>query len=223
MQTDAWQDKALSTSLASWTELRHDTILYAKQSYTMELTSMPMPPEEKPVVGYVEPVPDFYARLLALTKMTNQGLDDMGVLDPVSKARITNLEDVLSRLQAISEKELENEELTAEDYEFIRTFGDQLEGTMEDVDEKARKTTIVADVHTDGNTETVLEEGVGYVDMLVVAYKLPDGRILMGAGPVMSHYEFKQPMEARLTDEKWREMLEANPPAKPEWTSTYIS
>lgn len=223
MQTDAWQDKALSTSLASWTELRHDTILYAKQSYTMELTSMPMPPEEKPVVGYVEPVPDFYARLLALTKMTNQGLEEMGVLDPVSKARITNLEDVLSRLQAISEKELENEELTAEDYEFIRTFGDQLEGTIEDVDEKARKTTVVADVHTDGNTETVLEEGLGYVDMLVVVYKLPDGRILMGAGPVMSHYEFKQPMEARLTDEKWREMLEANPPAKPEWTSTYIS
>jgi len=88
MQTDAWQDKELSTSLASWTELRHDTILYAKQSYTMVETAMPTPPEEKPVVGYVEPVPDFYARLLALTKMTNQGLDEMGVLDPVSKARL---------------------------------------------------------------------------------------------------------------------------------------
>lgn len=221
MQTDAWQDKELSTSLASWTELRHDTILYAKQSYTVETTAMPIPPEEKTVVGYVEPVPDFYARLLALTKMTNQGLDEMGVLDPVSKSRLTNLEDILSRLQAISEKELENEKLTDEDYEFIKNFGDQLEGTIEDVDEKARKTTVVADVHTDGNTETVLEEGVGYVDMLVVAYKLPDGRILLGAGPVMSHYEFKQPMSNRLTDEKWREMLEANPPERPEWASTY--
>jgi hypothetical protein len=39
----------------------------------------------------------------------------------------------------------------------------------------------------------------------------------------MSHYEFKQPMQDRLTDEKWREMLEANPPKRPEWTSTYIS
>ncbi len=222
MQTEAWQDKELSTSLASWTELRHDTILYAKQSYTVVETAMPMPVEEKPVVGYVEPVPDFYARLLALTKMTTQGLDGMGVLDPVSKARLASLEDVLSRLQEISEKELENEELTAEDYEFIRTFGEQLEGTIEDVDEKARKTTVVADVHTDGNTETVLEEGVGHVDMMVVAYKLPDGRILMGAGPVMSYYEFKQPMSDRLTDEKWREMLEANPPQRPEWASTYI-
>lgn len=223
MQTDAWQDKELNTALASWTELRHDTILYAKQSYTAVETAMPMPPEEKPVVGYVEPVPDFYARLLALTRMTNQGLDEMGVLDPASKAGLTNLEDILSRLQAISEKELKNEELTEEDYEFIKNFGDQLEGTIIDVDDKARKTTIVADVHTDGNTEAVLEEGVGYVDMLVVAYKLPDGRILTGAGPVMNHYEFKQPMEARLTDEKWREMLEANPPEKPEWTFTYSS
>jgi hypothetical protein len=49
MQTNAWQDKELGTSLASWTELRHDTILYAKQSYTMVETAMPMPPEEKPV------------------------------------------------------------------------------------------------------------------------------------------------------------------------------
>ncbi|WP_292372725.1 DUF3160 domain-containing protein, partial [Methanosarcina sp. UBA411] len=220
MQTDAWQDKELSTSLASWTELRHDTILYAKQSYTMNVTAL-APPEEKSVVGYVEPVPDFYARLLALTKMTNQGLDEMSVLDPISKSRLTNLEEVLSRLKEISEKELENKKLTDEDYEFIKNFGDQLEGTIEDVDEKARKTTVVADVHTDGNTGAVLEEGVGYVDMLVVAYKLPDGRILVGAGPVMSHYEFKQPMEARLTDEKWREMLEANPPERNEWVSTY--
>ena len=223
MQTDAWQDKEMNTALASWTELRHDTILYSKQSYTMFLTSMPMPVEEKPVVGYVEPVPDFYARLFALTNMTNKGLDEMGVLDPTSKARLTSLEDILSRLQNISEKELENKELTAEDYEFIKNFGDQLEGTIEDVDDKAKKTTIVADVHTDANTQTVLEEGVGHVNMLVVAYKLPDGRILIGAGPVMSHYEFKQPMQDRLTDEKWREMLEANPPERPEWASTYIS
>lgn len=222
MQTDAWQDKELSTSLASWTELRHDTILYAKQSYTMATSSMFEPPE-KSVVGYVEPVPDFYARLLALTKMTNQGLDKMGVLDPDSKTRLTNLEAVLSMIQDISEKELENKKLTDEDYEFIKTFGDQLEGTIENVDEKARKTTVVADVHTDGNTGAVLEEGVGYVDILVVAYKLPDGRILIGAGPVMSHYEFKQPMSERLTDEKWRGMLKKNPPERPEWASSYIS
>jgi hypothetical protein len=37
----------------------------------------------------------------------------------------------------------------------------------------------LGDVHTDENTETVLEEGVGYVDMLIRAYKIPGGRILI--------------------------------------------
>ncbi|MET0286830.1 MAG: DUF3160 domain-containing protein, partial [Polyangiales bacterium] len=32
--TDAWQRRMLNTQLASWAELRHDTILYVKQSYT---------------------------------------------------------------------------------------------------------------------------------------------------------------------------------------------
>ena len=47
--------------------------------------------------------------------------------------------------------------------------------------------------------------------------------IIIGAGPVMSHYEFKQPMQDRLTDENWRNMLETNPPQRPEWASTYVS
>ena len=62
MQTKAWQDKELTTVLASWAELRHDTILYAKQSYTVRQVAAPV---EKPVVSYVEPVPEFYNRLLA--------------------------------------------------------------------------------------------------------------------------------------------------------------
>ena len=79
MQSNAWADKELQTTLASWTELRHDTILYAKQSYTPKNTYIP--PEEKPVVGYVEPVPEFYTRILALTKMTRTGLTDLNVLN----------------------------------------------------------------------------------------------------------------------------------------------
>jgi len=217
MQTEAWQDKELTTALTSWTELRHDTILYAKQSYTMKETAISEPTPEKPVVGYVEPVPEFYNRLLALTRMTATGLDEMNVLDSAAKYRLENLETILERLVELSEKELENEELTEEDYEFIKNFGDGLNAVISEVDEKAKKTTIIADVHTDGNTEQVLEEGVGYVDLVVVAYKVPDGRILIGAGPVMSYYEFKQPMGERLTDEKWQEMLGSEAPERPEW------
>ena len=218
MQTLAWQDKELTTSLASWAELRHDTILYAKQSYTMKQTSAP-PMEEKNVTGYVEPVPEFYNRLLSLTRMTNRGLDEMNVLDDSSKYRLQNLEKILERLVTISKKELDGEDLTQEDYDFIKEFGDELNSTIGSVEEKGKKTTIVADVHTDGNTMAVLEGGVGFVDIIVVAYMAPNGRIYLMAGPVMSYYEFKHPMSDRLTDEKWREMLSTNPPEEPEWSS----
>ena len=219
MQTTAWQDKELTTALSSWAELRHDTILYAKQSYTM--TDMAAPPPEKPVVGYVEPVPEFYNRLLALTRMTNKGLGEMDVLDSSAEYRLGSLERVLERLVELSGKELGNKELTREDYDFIKNFGEELDAVVEEVDDKAKKTTIVADVHTDANTGQVLEEGVGYVKLIVVAYKVPDGRILVGAGPVMSYYEFKHPMGDRLTDEKWRDMLEDSPPDEPAWVSNF--
>ncbi len=219
MQTDAWQDKELSTSLASWTELRHDTIFYAKQTYGIA--------EDLPVfgdkpVGYVEPVPEFYSRLLALTRMTADGLEELEVLDEDTGRRFESLESVLEKLIEISEKELENKELTEEDKVYISKFGEMITASAS-VDEEARKTTLVADVYTEPNDGLILEEGTGYVDMVTVAYKLPDGRVFLAAGPVMSHYEFKQPISDRLTDEKWREILEANPPERPEWASTYIS
>ena len=180
-----------------------------------------MPPEEKPGVGYVEPVPEFYNRLLALTQMTNKGLSEFKVLDKAAKYRLDNLEKILTRLVDISTKELANQELTQQDYDFIKNFGSQLNGVISEVEDKAKKTTIIADVHTDSNSRQVLEEGIGYVNLIVVAYKLPDGRILVGAGPIMSYYEFKHPMNARLTDEKWRDLLRTNPPVKPEWTANF--
>jgi hypothetical protein len=221
MQTEAWQEKELTSALASWTELRHDTILYAKQSYTMKTTAIQVPTVEKPVVGYVEPVPEFYNRLLALTRMTNSGLASMNVLDNASSNRLEHLETILAQLVELSAKELANEELTEADCEFIEDFGAELNAVISEVDDKAKKTTIIADVHTDGNTGQVLEEGVGYVDLIVVAYKVPDGRILIGTGPVMTYYEFKQPMQDRLTDEKWREKLRSEPPERPEWYSNF--
>ena len=216
MQTKAWQDKELQTALASWTELRHDTILYAKQSYTPLLESAP--PQPKPVHGYVEPVPEFYARLLALTEMTESGLEKMDVLENEHRDRLNSLENILNRLIEISGKELENQELTEEDYEFIRTFGEHLDAVVAGVDTEGKQTTIVADVHTDINTKKVLEEGVGNVDLILVAYKQPDGQIVVGAGPALSYYEFKHPMSDRLTDEKWREMLSSeDAPEQPMW------
>ncbi len=76
MKSEAWVDKGLNTSLGSWTELRHDTILYAKQSYTREV-SMPL---EQDTHGYVEPDPELYGRLASLAKMTADGLRSRDLL-----------------------------------------------------------------------------------------------------------------------------------------------
>ena len=218
MQTEAWEDKQLNTALASWTELRHDTILYAKQAY---FTGAPMcHPEEKPVQGYVEPVPEFYARMLALTRMAHAGLAEMEVLDEQSDNDFTTLEHTLEKLLEISIKELENKELTDEEYEFIRNFDQNIAPMLENIDEDSQSSVMVADVYT-GMGGRVLEEGTGKLDLIVVAYKQPDGRIVLGAGPVMSYYEFWQPSGERLTDEEWREMLENNPPERPEWVESF--
>jgi len=128
MQTKAWQDKELITALASWAELRHDTILYAKQSYTGVGSAQPIILE--PVVGYVEPVPEFYSRLLVLTRITKEDLQEMGVLDEEAWWRLNNLESILERLKSISTKELNNEELSDEDYEFINDFGQEMDTVL---------------------------------------------------------------------------------------------
>lgn len=216
MQTEAWEDKQLNTALASWTELKHDTILYAKQTYFM---GIPRIPEEKPVQGYVEPVPEFYARMLALTKMAHNGLAEMEVLDEQSDKDFSTLERTLEKLLEISIKELENKELTDTEYEFIRNFGQNIAPMLESVDITSQSSVMVADVYT--SASGVLEEGTGKLDLIIVAYKQPDGRIVLGAGPVMSYYEFWQPSGERLTDEGWKEMLANNPPERPEWVESF--
>jgi hypothetical protein len=233
IQTKAWQDKELTTALASWTELRHDTLLYVKQSYTMAETGGGG--EELPIVGYVEPIPEFYARLLTLTKMTKKGLEKLIPQEELSRLGIgealDEFSEIITKLLEISKKELENVPLTNEEYNFIEGFGIfserllqamfQEKGTQGEFDPDIFKTTLMADVHTDGNTKKVLEEGVGYIKTLIVAYKLPQGHILVGVGPVFSYYEFKQPMEKRLTDESWQELLKNNPPPEPEWVKNF--
>jgi hypothetical protein len=213
MRTEAWRKKELNAVLASWTQLRHDTILYAKQSYTPVVTGVPAD-----VNGYVEPVPEFYGRLLALTRTTTQGLGDLGVLSAQAAERLTNLEQILSRLIEIANKELTNQQLSDADYRYIRGFGRTLEGAIVGVDDMGVKTTLVADVHTHTAEGNVVEEGVGYVDLIIAACATPDGSIFLAAGPALSYYEFKHPMSDRLTDEAWRQLLDSpQRPDRPRW------
>ncbi|HVO44036.1 MAG TPA: DUF3160 domain-containing protein, partial [Aggregatilineales bacterium] len=69
MQTDAWHLKDLNTALASWTELKHDTVLYAKQPTGFGGGGPPLFS-----YGYVEPNPLVFERLARVAAMTYQGL-----------------------------------------------------------------------------------------------------------------------------------------------------
>ena len=64
MQSPQWQKKNLNTALASWAELKHDAILYAKQPMLAECgDGGPEPPVVK---GYVEPNVKFWEKAIAL-------------------------------------------------------------------------------------------------------------------------------------------------------------
>jgi hypothetical protein len=223
MQSDSWVDKQLSTALASWTELRHDTILYAKQSYTWELTGMP--PE---VVGYVEPVPRVYARLASLCRMMLTGLDERDLIGDSIRQKLQDLHDFLLSLKEISIKELTGISLNTTDIHLIKNSGATLEwvssmpSNVSYVSDADDRMAVIADVHTDTNTQTVLEEGVGDPMFIYVAVEI-EGQVVLTRGGVFSYYEFTQPMSDRLTDESWQAMLDAGlAPALPDWTSSFV-
>jgi hypothetical protein len=227
MLTEAWIDKQLVTALGSWTELRHDTILYAKQSYT-ELRGTPGKP--KLVKGYVEPNPELYGRLSSLARMTREGLKSRSMLSEEFEYRLELMEDLCVKLAQISAKELEEKPLDKGEYETIWNIGGTLEELITIPPEMSGMTTdadtkmpVVADVHTDPNSGLVLEEATGCPMMLFVIVDI-EGQFYVTAGASFSYYEFLQPLNERLTDEEWQVMIESgNNPPMPQWTESVFT
>lgn len=228
MQNTAWMDKQLQTALGSWTELRHDTILYAKQSYTMFTTALPAEPSL--TLGYVEPYPEIYSRIQSMMEDLRKILSQWGLSLPGILEKIKEFEDVLSQLSQISEKELKGQELSEQEYRLIWNIGSTLSGLKDFPSSIQKKITsgtdermdIVADVHTDLNTEQVLEEGVGSPFNIYVVIQDGHGRRICRGG-VFSYYEFKHPLDDRLTDERWQEMgKQGNRPPQSGWTQSFI-
>jgi hypothetical protein len=240
MRSSAWLDKQLNTVLGSWSELKHDTILYAKQVYA-ELGGGAPPPEPAPPKGYVEPVPQFFARLAALSAMTRDGMQSRGLLNELDATSLDMLEGLATSFQTMAEKELRGEPLTEDEYYTIRFYGGQLETlTMAAADsdvqdayaprfmEEEPQAAVVADVATNpAPPPTVLEEAVGRINPIFVVVPIveADGTtyLQVAKGGVFSYYEFPWPMDDRLTDEKWRGMLDdGTAPPPPEWTASFL-
>src|SRR3989304_2839737 len=87
----------------------------------------PPPPPPEPPKGYVEPLPEFFARLAALTAMTRDGLGGRALLDDLDQSSLDTLETLARSLQTMAEKELRGEPLSEDEYTTIREYGAQLE------------------------------------------------------------------------------------------------
>lgn len=238
MQSEEWLKKDLECFAGSFTELKHDTILYSKQVMAeMGGGYDERVPDDR---GYVEPEPLVYERFVNLSNLTAEGLKGYGMLSAEDEENLSRLSQIAEQLLTISEKELREELLTDAEYEFIKTYGGNLEHfwreAMSDMDISGYLTTeeypaaIVVDIATDPNGQ-VLEAATGKPSVIYVIVKV-DGKLKIARGSVYSFYQFPWPLSDRLTDSKWRQMMgwQAGEDGyysydrsvqQPEWTGSY--
>jgi hypothetical protein len=239
MQTDAWQRKQLQTQLASWAQLRHNTVLYAKQSYTAEARC------EYPT-GYVEPYPETYARIKFFAEEAARRIaaaDYKLAITDLSETKqrqvqfFTQMAQTLGRLETLARKELATEPFADEDRDWLKqTIDIRSRGSGMPTYSgwycqlfyaggaaAAQWDPTVVDVHTDPNTQSVLETAVGSCNFLVVAIDNETDRMIY-VGPAYSYYEFHHPAANRLTDPEWMQMLATQKePSRPAWTAAFQS
>jgi len=240
MQTAAWWQEKLNTQLAAWTELRHDNLLYAKQSYTGGVTcQFPF--------SYVEPIPEFYAamRLMAAninSEMQNMPFDVGSFRDYVNR-HFVHWESTMDTLEKISVKELSGGAYSTEEINFLQKMlreeqicGVQYDGWFthlyyEPWDYESgllKKDYLVADYHTTPTDEFgnfvgwVAHAGTGPVDMAILAAKIPSGETVAFIGPVLSYYEYTTTNFERLTDEEWQSTY-LTQALHPDWVNLYMA
>jgi hypothetical protein len=215
----------MNSALASWTQLRSDKILYTRNvDPKLEMSKlmskdpaalMPGPARTMPALAYLEPVPEVYARLLALNQMISHELTSMGLLTADWRKRLAGIGQLLATAQQVAEKELEDVPLSANEQENLRA----LPVRLGEIGGGPMATPTIVTVAEDSTGDWLLQEATGRPDLLIVVVRLPGGKLVTFAGPVMSYYEFKLPRTAALTQEMWLEQLHAAPgPRRPEWS-----
>jgi hypothetical protein len=237
MQRETWRRKQLRTSLASWAELRHDTVLYAKQSYSAFYSC------EYPEV-FVEPYPEFFRRLHALTTALSQRIRSAEIpsntpalaaaahrIRDEQSAFFARFADTMRRLERLAQNELAGKPFSAEETRWAKTAIDRRGGggsggpptytgwypALIYGAAPAAYEPVVSDVHSDPTTERVLQVAVGDTEFLVVALDNGPHRAAY-VGPAFSYYEFSGPLGDRMTDEEWRRKLtRGDTPPRPDF------
>ena len=233
-RTAAWGHRTMQAGLASWAELRHDTILYVKQSYTGEICEYPD--------GYVEPNPGFFQAMNTFAKQSKVLLEtvEFSENDWTMKQAgrwFDRLAYATGMLADIAQAQLDGVSRTPDQTEFIMTTvvadgmcgGPGFSGWYSDLFYNAHTETFnfkptVADVHTDPNSTDVLHVATGGANPMVVVIDLPSGPRAF-VGPVSSFYQFREPGFTRLTDAEWmtRYAGQQGFMPRPIWTDSFIS
>ncbi len=226
-RSEAWALRLLNTQLASWAELRHDTLLYAKQSYTMMASC------EFPDV-YVDPYPEVWGAIADFARLGNSLLGAEGA---DVAAYFENLAAVATRLQGMAQRQLDGAPLEADDLtwanDMVRVHN-EIVGCAPEASADGGYPTLfygtvdplefdppIADVHTqptdaDGNmVGRVLHVGTGRPQTMVVTVMREDGpRAYVGV--VSSYYEVVTEGFTRLSDIDWSDgRLDAS--TRPAW------
>ncbi len=230
MRNQAWTAKAHQTGFGSYTELKHDTILYAKQGFAVEGDFQPVLFEPR---HWVEPDPVAFQRIGSVVALAREGLDDRGLLDAEADRLLGDVGDFVARLARIAQDELAGVPISESDNDWLEGVGSVIEllwlassdldpetglaDTVED-DEAA----LIADIFR--TSFEVLELGTGRIDDIYVLVPNDEGVFQIARGGVYSYYEFwRDADQGRLTDEEWRAMLASGEaPARPAWQDAFL-
>ncbi|MEN8229992.1 MAG: DUF3160 domain-containing protein [Bacteroidota bacterium] len=243
MQTTAWHHEKLNTQLTSWAQLRHDNILYGKQSYTGG-TGCSYP------YTYVEPYPELYGNLKRFAENASYFFSDVLSGELVeSKDQITDYyqsySEIMGKLETIARKELEGTPLSDEEITFLKSMingymasGPSISGWYNDLFFDVAKGLTwdftVADVHTQPTdfggavVGHVLHVGNGMINMGVFLAENPcnPGQYMAFAGPVSSFHQEVTSNFKRVDDQQWEEYFwqgyEAYP-ERPDWVASYLA
>lgn len=229
MQSSNFSSKQIQTFLGSYTELKHDTLLYAKQSYAELGAGGDEPPPLPPIVrGFVEPNLEFWSRLMTLIERNESFFNQHKVFqNHTALARLKEFKSIISLYQTIAKKEMNGQIVTESEYERLRTTNlafIALPFGAEDPDEDSGKVALIADIHTDAVKGQILYEATGqpYI-MLAYVNNENDPRLVVGLA--FNHYELIEPLGRRLTDEDWKERVYDAPeklPAKNFWYTNLL-
>ena len=216
LQTPAWADKSLYTALASWTEMKHDTILYSQQSVAAEGGEEERAPNL--AKGFVEPSLTLYLREKALLTRLKTELDRRTYLSSDLRKEINALSGILDFFITVSREEIAHKRLSEAEYLRIRN----IEGALGDVGAKMLVSgsgigyqnlssddmdpALVADFAT--ADDTALEAGVGRCDHVYAIVRV-EGKLYLMRGASLSFFEFERPSSDRMTDHEWKKQLES--------------